>query len=242
MATNVTGLPGIQSTRTSTPRDIFIGGGGVQYASGKPIIINGTLSRDPDNTGNIDILRAGLMVSKIAATGLYATTCIGKTTAEYTAGTSLTVGAAVVTELVRRVGSSGTFYIMGSHVASTNEDDVIGAELITYSAASGTTITITAAQRNYPSGSLIIPIDMVQVVNYAAGIVQLNNTFILSEKYGIRVTDDSGTAINQFFKPLIGGQINTSYIINYPSVALDALWLKGELRDGKLGLTFSDTL
>src|SRR3972149_7120596 len=107
------GLPRWGSLRTATHRKVFFDGRwDYDLAGGK--IINGTKSRDPGNTGNIDVLRAGLLMGRVTASGLYAASVLGVTTnAEAIGATTIEVSAAVATELVRRVGATGTFTLTG---------------------------------------------------------------------------------------------------------------------------------
>src|SRR5262245_22792973 len=114
---DVVGLPGIRAARTASYRNVFRQGDYNYLAQGR--IINGTKSADSTNTGDTRYLRAGLLMGKISATGLYANSVIGVTTAAAAAAaTTITVGAATVTELVRRVGSTGTFKLTGPTVAN----------------------------------------------------------------------------------------------------------------------------
>lgn len=136
----INGLPGPGSVREALHRLIFRDGviSGF-YSTGR--IINGTLSRDPGNTGNLDVLRAGLLMGKVTASGLYAPSILGVTTGALTStGTTVTASAAVVTELVRRIGATGTFKLTGPPTAS----GTVRTLTATYSAASSTNITITA--------------------------------------------------------------------------------------------------
>lgn len=133
--------PGIQSNGEWIPRSInWNSGFNKRYIpSGKTI--DGSKSRDPLNTSNVDVLRPGLLLGKISASGKYAPSIIGVTgEAIDGAETAVTVGATVVTELVRRQGASGTFKLTGPPTAS----GTVRTATVTYSAASGTTITITA--------------------------------------------------------------------------------------------------
>ena len=100
-----------------------------------------TASRDPGNTEDIALLRPGLLMGKITSGGMYAPSALGITTAALTnSGTTVSAAAAVVTELVRRVGATGTFKLTGPPAAA----GVVRTLTATYSAASGTSITISA--------------------------------------------------------------------------------------------------
>src|SRR5574343_46446 len=133
-------LPGLGTEKTAAYRNIWISREGRRVLPlGK--IIDGAKSRDPLNTGDLDVLRAGLLMGKITSGGKYAPSIIG-VSGEAMAGdeTEMTVAAAVVTELVRRIGASGTFKLVGPPAAS----GTVRTTTVTYSAASGTAITMTA--------------------------------------------------------------------------------------------------
>lgn len=223
----VNGLPGVSAVRTATPRIIFKGGIVEEYLPGGKII-NGTKSRDPDNVGDENVLRCGLVMGKITATGKYAPSILGRTNLAYTAGgTTLTVQARLVTELVRRIGSSGTFKIFGPPTAA----GVVASETVTYSAASGTTVTITALANSYVVQSLIMPTDGSEVPL----------TFI-HQPYGVNVFDPSGTQADQPFEQVpIRATVLTANIINYPADASLKAWLRGQMSgQGAAKFVFDD--
>ena len=112
----ITGLPGVKTTRTATPRNLTITvDGRVLLPRGR--IIDGAESRDPLNTGDLDVLRAGIVMGMITASGKYAPAIIGVLAGAYDKDgsdkTSMTVAAAVAVEIVRRIGTTGTFKITG---------------------------------------------------------------------------------------------------------------------------------
>ena len=110
--------------------------------------IDGTLSRDPGNTGDPPVPAPGLLMGKVTSSGKYAPAILGVTTnAEAIGSTPIEASAAVVTELVRRVGASGTFT-----PAAPPANGVIDSQTVTYSAASGTAITCTALTRRSSPG------------------------------------------------------------------------------------------
>ncbi len=77
------------------------------------------------------------------------------TNAEAIGSTSIQASAAVVTELVRRCGATGTFLLRGPASAA----GTIDVETVTYSAASSTNITVTALTKAFVAGSFIQPTD-----------------------------------------------------------------------------------
>jgi len=148
-----TGLPGISSTRTATPRRVRATDLGVRHMPSS-IVLDGTKSRDPGNTGDVQNLRAGLVLGRITSGGKFAPSILGVTGGATTnSTTSLTIAAGTSTELARRIGSTGTFKIVGPPTAAGTVRTVTA----TYSALGATTATITA-----------MGINEVQTVNFGA--------------------------------------------------------------------------
>lgn len=158
----VIGLTGMRAAKTVSHR-MITRGGWVPDILPQGRVIAGACSRDPGNTTDVTRLRAGLLMGKIASVvnslgtvDFYAPSVLGVTTnAEAVGSTSIQASAAVVTELVRRCGTSGTFKLTGPGSAS----GVIVTETVTYSAASSTNITVTAIANNFIAGSFIQPTD-----------------------------------------------------------------------------------
>lgn len=131
--------PGVSAKTTASFRTVTVDGN-TTFAPGKGIL-NGTKSRDCNNTGYTTTLRPGLLLAKNSTTLKYATWGIGSGTGAITgASTTLSLAAAEVLELIRRVGASGTFVLTGPPTAGGTVRQVT----VTYSAASGTSVTITA--------------------------------------------------------------------------------------------------
>lgn len=209
------GLPGIKTTRTATPRRILKTlDGAILYPGGR--VINGSLSRDPLNTGDLDVLRAGMLMGKISSSGKYAPAVIGLLTANAAASaTSLTVAATTVTELVRRIGATGTFIMTGVN----QNGGTVSSETVTYSAASGTTITCTAITNAHLAGAFI-----------GANDESWHPLGFICDGYGIKVTDEDATALDVPFENMvIGGIIDESQIINLPTDPEQKEWLRAEL-------------
>ena len=109
------GVPQLGSARTAQDRRVLLTRSGAIYMPGNKII-DGSKGRDPLNTGDVDVLRAGLMMGKITSGGKYAPAVIGPLTVAYdssAAGTQVTVSTATATELLRRIGATGTFNLTG---------------------------------------------------------------------------------------------------------------------------------
>ncbi len=137
----VAGLPGIRAPRTASYRKILNGGWFTFLPGGG--IIDGSKSRDPGNTSDIDKLRAGLLMGRISSSGKWAPSVYGVTTGSVTSvAVSVSMAAAVITEIGRRVGSTtaGSFKITGPPTTNGTSRSLTA----TYTALSGTTATIGA--------------------------------------------------------------------------------------------------
>ena len=211
--------PGITSPRTASHRSLFLQRSETFLAQGR--FVGGASSRDPGNTGDVNVLRIGLLMGKITSSGLYAPACLGVTTnAEAAGSTAIEAAAGVVTELVRRVGSTGTFKLTGPPTAS----GVVATETVTYSAASGTTITATAIINAYVAGSLIQPTDGSE-----APLTMIPDT----EGFGILVTDIDGNNLTAVDFPRfpISGIVDSSQLLPWPADASLKQWIIARLND-----------
>lgn len=218
----VGGMPRIGSLRQTAPRIIFLDGQ-VTWGLAGGRVIDGSKSRDPDNTGNLSVLRTGLLMGKITSSGKYAPSVIGKSNAAYAAGaTSLTLTAQAAVEIARRISAtSGTFKIVGPPLAS----GVVAIETVTYSAINQLTgvATITALANSYISASLILPNDGSEAP-----------LSIIPEDHagtGLKVTDvDDSTNLDTPFAHFpIGGVLIAAGIINYPADSSLKNWLRYQL-------------
>ena len=147
--------PGVGSLRTAAYRQVSLKD--EKYLPGVHII-DGSLSRDTGATPVTEI-RAGMPMARIISSGKLRPAIIGVTTAAVSAGatTSLTVGAAVATEVARLITVAGGNVNLNIHGPAT-AGAAVSTQPIVATAASGTTITITSiALLNYISGSLITP-------------------------------------------------------------------------------------
>jgi hypothetical protein len=217
------GMPRV-GTRTNVSSRIVFKASGLQTAmlpGGK--ILSGACSRDPGNT-DVTLMRCGLIIGKIdtvvnslGTVGHYAPSVLGVTTnAEAAGSTSVEAAAAVVTELVRRCGSTGTFYLTGPPSAA----GVVTKELVTYSAASSTTITVTALTNAFVAGSLIMPTDGSE-----------NPISFLADDWGIYTTDPLTDASQDQPIPWLptAGTIYSAQLLPWPADASLKTWVMGEL-------------
>jgi hypothetical protein len=143
------GQAGVRAAKTSAYRMICSDSSLATKPGGGTI--NGTKSRDPNNTGSVNVLRPGLIMAKNATTGLYAPWAIGSTASAYAGGgTTITIAAAEAVELVRRVGASGTFVLTGPSTAYSaalpTTANAVRQVTVTYSSVNTSTgaITVTA--------------------------------------------------------------------------------------------------
>ena len=211
----VYGLPGVRAPRTASSRIILRQGEYTFLAQGG--VINGATARDAGNTGDLDNLRAGLLMGKITSGGQWSPSIIGVTTnAEAIGSTSIEASAATVTELAR-LAASGTFTLVGPAIAG----GPAVSETVTYSAASGTTITVTAITNAFIAGSFICPNDGSQTPR----------SFI-PDGFPLKVTDQDGTSQDVEFPQIpIAGCIVSSQLINWPTdIGLQA-WIVNRLNE-----------
>lgn len=208
------GRPGIGTTLTAQRRNIFKSTADAYLPGGK--VIDGTASRDPGNSdGDVTILRAGLVMGKITSSGYYANSILGLSVgAVAAAATSLTVPAATATEIVRRIGTSGTFKLTGPPTAA----GTVATQTVTYSAVNTTTgvITCTALSAASVDKSLVQPTDGSETPL----------TFI-DDGYGVPLPAD-GTNVNFPLIP-VSGVVVSSQLIDYPADASLKTWLKDAL-------------
>ena len=168
----ITGLPGVGTARVSTPREITAGN--AQFAQFVPGLrtIDGSRSRDPLNSPDVDVLRAGMLLGK-TSTNKYAPSLIGVlTVAAAAAATSLTVTLATATEIVRRIGTTGTFKLTAPPAAA----GTVATQVVTFSAVNISTGVITctaiAAQQAGNTGSRTVRVSWA--FNSVAGRASVN--------------------------------------------------------------------
>lgn len=218
----VLGVPGIRASRTATPRKALLSEDyKILYPGSR--IIDGSKSRDALHTGNLDILRAGLLMGRITASNKYAPSIIGLTTVDYVSGgVTVTVSPATAVEIVRRIGATGVLVIVGAPTAT----GVVASFTASYTAVNVSTGAITISVSlgaNVEEGALV-----------GANDGSMTPVAVIGDGYGIKVTDDDATSIDVPFNPMvIGGILDVTQVINWPSGANTTLraWLKGYVCD-----------
>lgn len=236
----ILGMPGARASNQANHSVIFKSAPALWLAGGK--IIDGSKSRDPLNTGAINILRPGLLMGKITASGKYAPSVFGVTTGTnaqngtpYTSGgTSIAVSPATAVEIARRVGQSGNLTFTGPPSAA----GTVAAITQAFSAINTTTgvITITSLGANLVIGSLVGPADGSQTP--LTLIADGQNGF------GLPVTDPMTNADVDvpFAEFPIGGTVISSNIINWPADTSTRAWIFNSLNAAGLGQFSGDHL
>ena len=232
----VPGIPGFRAAVTSAYRRVSVDGAMLFAALDR--LIDGTKSRDPLNTGDVDRLEAGLLMGIVTATGKYAPSILGLTTGTnaqngtaYTSGgTSIAVAPATAVEIARRIGSSGTLTYVGPPSAAGT---VAVLSSISFSAINTSTgvITTSTLGANLVNGSLVCDTDGSHVP-----------VTVIPDGYPVVVTDETATSIDVMFKRIpIGGFLDTTKILNYPADSSTKTWVRTNLSTVSGGkFTFSD--
>ena len=140
----IIGVPGTRAPQTASPRIVFFSADRSWLPGGR--FIDGTKSRDTNNTPEIDRLQAGLLMGKVTSSGYYANWSIDQNTVDFDGTTSLTLSTAGATELVRRIGSTGNLVLTGPPTAA----GTVRQLTVAYTAVNTSTgvVTTTAANVN----------------------------------------------------------------------------------------------
>ncbi len=227
-------LPGRGTVRQTLRRRVLLTPDGAAYLpAGKTI--NGTVSRDPLNTGDVQYLRAGLLMGKITSGGKYAPSIMGVLTTAYDKDSStgasgvIQVSAATATEMVRRTGATGTFRILGPPTANaTTATETFAATAINVTTGV-VSIGGTFLAADYVAGSFIQPNDGSQTP-----------LGMLGDGDPLKVTDDAEVNANvQLARFLIGGIIDSSQILNWPSDTSLRNWVRATLNGGVVDLNMT---
>ena len=165
----VIGQPGIQAGNTVAYGYVFKQPEDVKYIPGGGTLLS--TSQDWSNTGSPLTLRAGLPVGRQASTGEWAPCWMGSlSVALGGAQTTLTTSPASATELVRRVGTSGTFALIGPPTPGGLAREFT----VTFSAVNPATgaVTITPTKQSSSGGTNAI-YDLVVVDSTGSGTFTL---------------------------------------------------------------------
>lgn len=222
----ILGAPGAITPRRATPLQIFEGRGIYLSAPGG-VYIDGSLSRDWGNTGDLGNLRCGLLMGKITTGKKYAPTILGVTTGTSSAngtpytsgGTSICVAPAAAVEIVRRIGSTGNLTYVGPPTAN-GTNAVLST--IAYSAVNQTSgvITTSTLGADLVVGGLVTSTD-------GSG---LPKTFI-GDGWPTRVLDADGASVSsvQWSTCSIAGTLLAANLINWPTDTSIQAWIISNL-------------
>jgi hypothetical protein len=224
----VYGMPGVRTYTGTSPKIICRQGSELFLAGGKGI--NGALSRDPGNTGDLAVLRPGLLMGKITASGKYAPSVIGVTqAAKAAAATDVAILPAQAVELARRIGPTGTVRFVGPPTAA----GTVATFTETLSAIDTTTGVLTHGGLDAAliAGSFVVPNDGSQIPVTA-----------IYDGTGKKVTDADGLDLDvPFERLLIGGVLTPSQLIPWPSDTSLQAWVRTNLSTASAGkFTFDD--
>lgn len=233
----IAGKPGTQASVTATPIEVFYGSrptGPGSFIPG-PVTVDGTVSADAGNTPYVWTLRAGHLLGKDTTSGKYESSIIGICggaaigTAYTSGGTTLTVSAATAVEIVRRIGSSGTFNVIGPPSAA----GTVATTLTTFSAVNTTTgaITVTSLGVNKIAGSFIAGTDGSQTP-----------TTLVCDQYGLKIIDGQNTTRQDVYDAeLFAGQgilDETKILPVWPTDTSLQSYIKNSLRTNFPGAVF----
>jgi hypothetical protein len=228
------GKPGVQQTYSAVPREVFLANRSFAQFVAAPVTIDGTLSSNPLNAPFTWLLFAGTVMGRVTATGKYANSILGSTTAAYAhvggTNTSLTTDVNTAAEIVRRLGTSGTLKLTGPPVAG----GTVVTQVVTYSAVNPSTgvITITATAADAIAGAFIQPADGSETP-----------VTLICDPWGTKVVDQLNTTRTDVYDPQLlaaGGTINTAVVVNYPADPSLKTWIKTSIKSTCPAVNFSD--
>lgn len=224
--TPILGRPGFGTATTISNGRVFRADEGKMYFPHGGSI-DGTKSRYYGGGTNLFHLPPGLLMGQVTATKKWAPSILGVNQSAYTSGgTSVTVTAAQATEIVRRVGATGTLLYVGPPSAAGTVASISKA----YSAINTTTGVITTADlaANFVAGGFIMVADGTEVPRT-----------VIDDGFGVSIPSDGSDC--DFPRIPTGGHLDVSKIIDYPTDTSLIAWLKDKMAANGRGLwTFSD--
>lgn len=225
-------LPAFDTLVSGASYDILVTDALLTYFH-KPVVVDGTKSRDTRNSSHLYTILPGMPFGKISASGKWAPSIIGVTRADYTDdGLLIPTSGACATEVARRIGASGSVKIVGSTDGSA---DCSAAVTVAYSSvvtspegSAGLVVLSTAYNANMKAGGFILPADGSETI---WGV--LNGDALCVQKDGV----DSDVALTNL---IIGGYIRTARLAFYPTLAAYIKQYKAWLRANKMSWFFDD--
>ncbi len=212
------GTPGYKTPRTATFNDPVVLDGSERHAVGYRVL-DGVRSGDPLQSPT-SVVGGGRPLGRITSGGKYRPWYVGLTNAAASSGaTSITVTAAVATEMARLIAAGGTqsvVFIGPPSAAGT----VAVLAAVNCTAASSTTLTVAAIGANLASGSLICINDGSQTVRG-----------LQADGWGLDCLDEDGARIDAQLRLLIGGHVDPTRIPDYSSMDTSVqTYLKTQLK------------
>lgn len=211
------GLPGVRDEAAAAHRRILIGHG--QMLPGGLAILSGEDSRDVGNTAAPWLLRPGLLIGRITASGLYAASIVGTLAAAYPgSGTEMSVSPAVAEEVMRRVGPTGTLRLVGPAEAG-GEVDEQQLTLDGVDPVAGTLTLDEALDEAAIAGSLLTATD-------GSG----DPRSFIPDGSGVRVVDRELADIEAPLPGLpVGGVVDSQKLIPWPADVSLRAWIVSKL-------------
>lgn len=216
MSTGITpifGRPGIGSRLTAQRRNVSRNGALDFYPAGA--VIDGDKARDSGNTDDTRALRAGLLMGKATSGGLWSNSILGVLQgAAAAAAVSVTVTAAQATEIVRRIGSTGTLRFVGPPGAA----GTVATFTETYSAVNTTTgvITVSALDAALIAGSFVCADDGTH-----------EPKSFIEDGYGYVIPDTDADI--EWPRVPVAGTLDVDQIIDWPSDSSLKTWVREKL-------------
>ena len=227
------GVPGVKVRGDAVRRDILTSEQGkLVHPGGR--VLDASKTRDLTNTGDTDTILAGKLVGRITGSSKYANSVIGSLGVLHDTGATpnaLTVPVAVAVELVRRDGATPTFKMTGSDAAlgTVNTATIVAVSVNTTTGVIDITGSSTAD--DYIAGSHVTPSDGSEVIRG-----------ILLDLFGVEITDEDNTEIDNAFRLLIEGQVRTGKISDYPADASHQTSVKAAITAFGGGYIFDDDI
>jgi hypothetical protein len=217
----VPGMPRVGARVNAVHRIVFKSGQwDSDLAGGK--MIDGAKSRDASNSPDVGVLRAGKLMGKVTAGGLYRPSVIGQTgAAALTSDTALTVSAAVAAEVARLKALGGGGDLSLKLVGPPTAGGTVAETPLTVTAVGATTLTLSAALGVAKvTGSLITPADGSE-----------SPLSFIPDGYGVPVLDfDAASLPAAPFAPFpIAGVVLSGQVIDWPADASTRAWVVGKM-------------
>lgn len=218
----VAGMPGVRQAVSAVHRTVFRQGGPMFLAQGR--VVDGNKSRDVWHSPDFGVLRAGLLLGRVTATGKYANVVIGTfLNAKAANATQFELTSAAATELVRRIGSSGTVRLIGPPTSG----GTVAEHNVNYSAVNIATgvVTCSALPAAFIAGAFVCDTDGSA----------FPRTFV-PDGYGINVLNPDGVGIDvPDAEVAVGGLVESAKLIPWPTDTSLQTWIVTRLNDSAGG-------